>query len=55
MPKYYIEMTVNFAGEVEADTEDEAVDYFIKNREHMYYDSVESEDINEIDEEDEDA
>ena len=58
MPKYRIDMTVNFSGEVEADTEDEAVDYFIRNREHMYYESVEEESIEEIeeyDEEDDDA
>ena len=53
MPKYNIEMTVNFAGEVEADTEEEAVDYFIKNREYMYYESLESETIEEIDDEEE--
>lgn len=50
MPKYQIDMTVNFSGEVEADTEDEAVDYFIRNREHVYYESVESEMIEEIEE-----
>lgn len=50
MPKYRIDMTVNFSGEVDADTEDEAVDYFIRNREHMYYESVEEESIEEIEE-----
>ncbi len=55
MPKYNIEMTVNFAGEVEADTEEEAVSYFIEKREYMYYESLESETIEEIDEEDDDA
>ena len=53
MPKYQIDMTVNFSGEVEADTEEEAVDYFISNREHMYYESLESESIEEIEEEEE--
>ena len=53
MPKYQIDMTVNFSGEVEADTEEEAVDYFISNREHMYYESVDSETIEEIEEYDE--
>lgn len=53
MAKYWIEMTVNFAGEVEADSEDEATEYFIRNREHMYYESLESEDIQEIDDEEE--
>jgi ribosomal protein L20A (L18A) len=52
MPKYQIDMTVNFSGEVEADTEEEAVDYFISNREHMYYESVDSETIEEIEEDD---
>lgn len=50
MPRYRIDMTVNFSGELEADTEDEAVDYFIRNREHMYYESVDSEHIEEIEE-----
>lgn len=53
MPKYNIEMTVNFAGEVEADTEEEAVSYFIEKREYMYYESLESETIEEIDDEEE--
>lgn len=53
MPKYQIDMTVNFSGEVEADTEDEAVSYFIEKREYMYYESVEDESI-ELVEEDED-
>ena len=50
MAKYRSDMTVNFSGEVDADTEDEAVDYFIRNREHMYYESVESESIEEVEE-----
>ena len=54
MAKYRIDMTVNYSGEVEADTEDQAVDYFIRNREHMYYESVESEMIEEVEEYDED-
>jgi hypothetical protein len=54
MPKYQIDMTVNFSGEVYADSEEEAVTYFIKNREHMYYESLESEDIEELEDDDED-
>lgn len=55
MPKYQIDMTVNFSGEVYADSEDEAREYFIKNREAWYYESLESEDIEELeDDEDED-
>lgn len=53
MPKYYIEMTVNYEGEVEADTEEEARDYFISKRESMYYESLESENIEEIEDEEE--
>ena len=53
MAKYRIDMTVNFSGEVEADTEEEAVDYFVRNREHMYYESVEDETVEELDDDDE--
>ena len=51
MPKYQIDMTVNFSGEVYAENEEEAVDYFIREREHMYYESLESETIEELEEE----
>lgn len=54
MAKYYIEMRVNYEGEVEADTEEEARDYFISRRESMYYESVDFEKIEEIEEEEED-
>jgi len=54
MPKYRIDMTVNFSGEVEADTEEDAVSYFIDKREYMYYESVEHEMVEEIEEYDED-
>lgn len=50
MPKYQIEMTVNFSGEVEADTEGEAIEYFIDKRESMYYESLESSSVQEIEE-----
>ena len=51
MPKYQIDMTVNYSGEVYADSEEEAVDYFIREREHIYYESLESETIEELEEE----
>ena len=54
MAKYYIEMRVNYEGEVEADTEEEARDYFISRRERMYYESVDFEKIEEIEEEEDD-
>lgn len=54
MPKYRIDMQVNYSGEVEADTEQDAVDYFIRNKETMYYESVEEESIEELEEYDED-
>ena len=54
MPKYQIDMQVNYSGEVEADTEEEAMDYFVRNKETMYYDSVEDETVEEVEEYDED-
>ncbi len=48
MPKYQIDMTVNFSGEVEAETEEQAVRYFIEKREVWFYESLESESIEEI-------
>jgi uncharacterized protein YneR len=48
-------MTVNYSGEVEADTEEDAVSYFIEKREYMYFESVEDETVEEIEEEDDDA
>ena len=55
MPTYQIDMTVNFSGEVEADTEEEAVHYFIEKREYMFFESVEDETIEELEDyEDED-
>ena len=54
MPKYNIEMTVNFAGEVEANTEEDAVEHFIERREAWYFESVESESVEEIEEEEDD-
>jgi hypothetical protein len=53
VPKYQIEMTVNYSGEVYADNEDEAREQFIRDREHRYYESVESESIEEIDDDEE--
>ena len=54
MAKYYIEMRVNYEGEVEADTEEEARYYFISRRESMYYESVDFEKIEDIEEEEDD-
>jgi hypothetical protein len=53
MPKYYITQTVNYAGTVEADTEEQARDYFVQNAHTEFYDSVESEDIEEEEEDEE--
>lgn len=54
MPKFQIDMTVNFSGEVEADTEEEAYNDFIRQREYRFFESVEDEFIQEIEEEEED-
>jgi hypothetical protein len=55
MPKYEISQTVNYYGVVEADNEEEAMTYFIQHAHVEFYDSVESEDIEELeDDEDED-
>jgi len=53
MPNYQIEMTVNYSGEVDADSEDEAREYFIKKREAWYYESLEYESIEELEDDDE--
>jgi len=53
MPKYEIEMTVFFAGEVEADSEEEAHDIFIEEREVLYYQWCERESIKEIEDDEE--
>lgn len=54
MPLYQIDMTVNFSGEVHADSEEEALTYFIENREHRFYESLESSSIDEVEEDEED-
>jgi len=53
MPKYEITQQVNYWGVVEANSEEEARDYFVKNAHVEFYDSVEKEDIEEMEEEDE--
>lgn len=50
MAKFQIDMTVNYSGEVEADTEEEAVEEFIRKREVWYFDSVEEQSIEEVEE-----
>jgi pyridoxine/pyridoxamine 5'-phosphate oxidase len=54
MPKYEINQTVNYSGVVEADSEEEAMAYFIKRAPVEFYESVESEDIEELEDEEED-
>ena len=51
MPKYIIEQQVNYYAEIEADSEDEARDLYLKEQDR-YYESVESETI-ELKEDDE--
>ena len=50
MPKYIIEQQVNYYAEIEADSEQEARDLYLKEQD-MYYESVESESIEEEEEE----
>lgn len=49
MPKYIIEQQVNYYAEIEADSEDEARSLYLKNQ-NAYYESVESESIEEEEE-----
>jgi len=53
MPKFQIDMTVNFSGEVEADTEEEAYEDFIRQREYRFFDSVEDEFIQQLEDQEE--
>lgn len=48
MAKYQVEMTINYAGEISADSEEEARAIFLKNQ-NAYYESVESELIQQLD------
>lgn len=54
MPKYEITQQVNYYGVVEADTQEEALAYFIERQQFEFYDSLESEDIEELEDEEED-
>jgi hypothetical protein len=51
MPRYEITQQVNYSGVVEADSEEKALDYFIKNAHVEFYESVEKEDIEEMEDE----
>lgn len=53
MAKYEITQQVNYYGVVEADSEEEAMAYFVKRSHVEFYDSVEFEDIEEVEEDDE--
>ena len=49
MPKYIIEQQVNYYAEIEADSEQEARDLYLKEQD-SYYESVEYENIEEEEE-----
>ena len=50
MAQYEINQTVNYSGIVEADNKKQAIDIFLNNQ-NEYYESVESETIELLDEE----
>ena len=52
MPKFYVEMLVEFAGEIEADSQEEAERLAIYD-DTVFYQGVDSIDVKEIEEEDE--
>jgi hypothetical protein len=52
MPKFYVEMLVEFAGEIEADNQEEAERLAIYD-DTVFYQGVDSIDVKEIEEEDE--
>jgi hypothetical protein len=58
MPKYYVQVQVNYSGEIEADSEAHAEELawsaYYGDDPALEYDSVESIDVEEIEEEDED-
>ena len=56
MPRYFVEMTVAFSGEIEADSESEAERLAIYDKTVMYdaVDDISISEIEEYDEEDED-
>ncbi len=59
MPKYYVKMRIDFAGEIEADSKEQAEElawtsWGDTSDSDIQYDGVYSIDIEELDEEDED-
>ena len=52
MPKYIVEQQVNYYAEIEADSEEEARDLYLKDQD-TYYESVEEESIELKEEDDE--
>jgi hypothetical protein len=58
MPKYYVKVQVNYDGEIEADSEEQAEQLawhsYYGDDAPLVYDSVESIDVEEIEEYDED-
>jgi len=53
MPRYYVEMTVSFSGEIEADSETEAESLAIYDS-NVMYDGLDDISVQEIEEEEED-
>ena len=51
MARYEINQTVNYSGIVEADSQKQAMDYFVNHAHIEFYESVEDEDITRLDEE----
>jgi hypothetical protein len=51
MARYEINQTVNYSGIVEADSQKQALDYFVNHAHVEFYESVESEDITRLDKE----
>ena len=58
MPKYYVQVQVNYSGEIEADSEAHAEELawssYYGDDAPLEYDSVESIEVEEVEEEDED-
>ncbi len=58
MPKYYVQVQVNYSGEIEADSEEHAEELawssYYGDDAPLEYDSVESIEVEEVEEEDED-
>lgn len=59
MTRYYVEMTVNFSGEIEADSKEHAEElawreWGIETSNSISYDSVDSIEVEEVEEEEDD-